>query len=223
MKPKTLFPGLPAALAAAALMMAVSACNPENFVLSPEYNYSIVTGTGADSLTVKAASELKDYFYRITGKPLPITETAEPETKIIFIGKAGLGDSLLKTEITRLSRDGFIISSSPDTLVLAGSNGTADLYAVYTLLEEYAGCMKFTETEELIPGAEKISVPVKHSVYEPAFSFRVAHFPDRQNPGLYHMEQAEHLQRLGNVCSYVPAAHASVTVFQRTPGVLFPG
>lgn len=121
---KTLFPGLPAALAAALLIMAVSACNRESFVLSPEYNYSIVTGTGADSLTVKAASELKEYYSRITGKPLPVTVTAEPGTKIIFIGKSGLGESPLKTEITSLSSDGFIISSSPDTLILAGNNGT---------------------------------------------------------------------------------------------------
>ncbi|MHC1730833.1 MAG: DUF4838 domain-containing protein [Bacteroidales bacterium] len=183
MKPKTLFPGVNAALAAAVLIMAVSACTRDNFVLSPEFNYSIVTGTGADSLSQKAASELKDYFFRITGKPLPVTETAGAGTKIIFIGNAGLGDSSLKTEITSLSSDGFVISSSPDTLVLAGNNGTADLYAVYTLLEEHAGCMKFTDTEEFVPEAEKVKVPVKHTVYEPAFSFRVAHFPDRQKPG----------------------------------------
>jgi len=183
MKPKSKFPGLNAVLAAAVLITAFSACTRDNFVLSPGDNYSIVTGTGADSLTLKAASELKDYFFRITGKPLRVTETAGEGKKIIFIGKSGLNESALKSEIASLNRDGFVISSSPDTLVLAGNNGTADLYAVYTLLEEHAGCMRFTETEDLIPEAEKIEVPVKHTVYEPAFSFRVAHFPDRLKPG----------------------------------------
>ena len=125
MNPKTKFPGLNIALAAAVLIMAVSACTRDNFVLSPEYNYSIITGTGADSLTQKAASELKDYFFRITGKPLPVTETAGAGTKIIFIGKSGLDESSLKTEITGLSRDGFVISASPDTLVLAGNGRLA--------------------------------------------------------------------------------------------------
>jgi len=183
MKPKTMLRGLNAAIIAAVLMMAESACTGDNFVLGPDFSYSIVTGTGADSLTQKAASELKDYFFRITGKPLPVTETAGAGTKIIFIGKSGLDESSLKTEITGLSRDGFVISASPDTLVLAGNNGTADLFAVYTLLEEHAGCMKFTDTEEFVPEAEKVKVPVRHTVCEPAFSFRVAHFPDRQKPG----------------------------------------
>jgi len=183
MKPEPFFRQLPAALAAAMVAMIVSSCQPGSFIISPDYSYSIVTGHGADSLTLKAASELKHYFLRITGKPLTVSDQAEPGTKIIFVGKAGLEECPVNRDIRTLSRDGFIISSSPDTLVLAGNNGNADLDAVYTLLEEHAGCMRFTETEDYVHAAGRITVPVRHAIYEPAFSFRVAHFPDREKPG----------------------------------------
>ena len=169
--------------AVALVMLMASSCQPESFVISPEYNYSIIPGTAADSLTLKAASELDRYFFRITEKTLPLYSDTKPGNKIIFIGKAGLRDSALLMEISTLSRDGFIISSARDTLVLAGNNGNADLRAVYTLLEEHAGCMRFTEKEDYVPAAKKIRVPVKQKIYEPAFSFRVAHFPDREKPG----------------------------------------
>jgi len=183
MKQKTVFLNILMALAPIIFVLMFSSCQRANFIISPKYRYSIVTGTGADSLTLIAASELEQIFLRITGKPLPAGDATEPGTKIIFIGKAGLKDSKLIAEINKLSRDGFIVSSGPDTLVLAGNNGKADLYAVYTLLEEYAGCMRFTEAEDYVPASKKITVPIKYKIYEPAFSFRVAHFPDREKPG----------------------------------------
>ncbi len=197
MKPNPLFRNLTLAAAVAMVLMTATSCKHESFVLSPEFSYCIITGPGADSLTLKAAAELEDYFARITGKPLQIRAQPEQGTKIIIIGLGGLTaenggppsgtgnqpESSFATEISRLGRDGFIISSGPDTLVLAGNNGHADLHAVYAMLEEHAGCMRFTETEELVPAADKITVPSKHKVYEPAFSFRVAHFPDREKPG----------------------------------------
>ena len=174
---------LPLALAVATFVLIVSACKPEGFILSPKYSYSIITGTGADSLTLKAASELDKYFLRITGKTLPLYDVTKPDNKIIFIGKSGLAENNLIRKIDALSRDGFIISSVKDTLVLAGNNGNADLHAVYTMLEEHAGFLRFTETEDYVPLAPGIGVPVKHKIYEPAFSFRLAHFPDREKPG----------------------------------------
>ncbi len=183
MKRLTLPFNFPLTLAAAVLVLLFASCRRESFILSPKYSYSIITGTGADSLTLKAASELDKYFLRITGKTLPLHDASKPGNKIIFIGKSGLAENTLTREINALSRDGFIISSVKDTLVLAGNNGNADLYAVYTMLEEHAGCMRFTEKEDYVPPATGISVPVNHKVYEPAFSFRVAHFPDREKPG----------------------------------------
>lgn len=190
MKPNLSLRNLTAAVAATVIVMTATSCRQETFVLRPEQSYCIITGPDADSLTLKAAAELKDYFLRITGEPMPVSELPGAGTKIIYIGKGGLvsvtggqPENNLIMEISRLSRDGFIISSRPDTLVVAGNNGNADLHAVYTLLEEHAGCMRFTETEELVPAAQKITVPAMHKVYEPAFSFRVAHFPDREKPG----------------------------------------
>ncbi|MBE0667691.1 MAG: DUF4838 domain-containing protein, partial [Bacteroidales bacterium] len=161
----------------------ISCAENDHFILSGTASYSVVTGNDPDSLTLKAAGELEKYFIRITGKPLPVKVPSGEGNKVIFIGRDGIHDSTMLSELRELSRDGFIISATSDTLFIAGNNGKADLYAVYTLLEKYAGCMRFTEEEEYVPGADEIIIAAQHQKYEPAFSFRLAHFPDREKPG----------------------------------------
>lgn len=165
------------------LLLLASCSGGEQFDLAPSGRYLVITGDDADSLTLKAVSELEKYFHLITSEKLKTASPDETNDGVIFIGMKGISDPVLLEETGRLSRDGFIVSADKDRLVLAGNNGRADLFAVYALLEEYAGCMKFTASEEHVPRADRIRVPAGHKIYEPAFSFRVAHFPDREDQG----------------------------------------
>ncbi|MCU0377223.1 MAG: DUF4838 domain-containing protein [Bacteroidales bacterium] len=164
------------------LLLILTSCSRDRyFEIRPSGRYAIVTGDDADSLTLLAAAELEKYIKMITSLDLNTTGSRGTGIKTIIIGRKGITDTALLEETGRLSRDGFIISATGTSLLLAGNNGAADLNAVYTLLEEHAGCIWFTGTEELVPRAKKISIPYGKKSYEPAFSFRVAHFPDRDN------------------------------------------
>ncbi len=161
--------------------IAVSCTGGKKFILEPGQKYLLVAGEEPDSLTLKAVSELERYFTLITSEPLPKAGNDDKKSRTVYIGRAGLTDSTILNAINGLSRDGFMIISDGDRLILSGNNGHSDLYAVYAFLEEFAGCVRFTSSEEYTPRARKIEIPPVHKVYEPAFSFRVAHFPDRNS------------------------------------------
>jgi hypothetical protein len=163
------------------VVIAVSCAGGRKFMFEPGRKYLIIAGEDADSLTLKAVSELEKYFFLITSEPLLTARDDEDKYRTVYVGRSGIADSAIRKEVDGLSKDGFIIISDGNTLILSGSNGQSDLYAVYALLEEFAGCMRFTSDEEYIPRARKIEIPRVHKVCEPAFPFRVAHFPDRNN------------------------------------------
>ena len=156
------------------------------FEIKRSESYAIVTGNNDDSLTMKAAAELEKYIELITSEDLITTGGSGQGGRTIFIGRESITDTALLAETVSLSRDGFIISAGSGSLLLAGNNGAADLHAVYTFLEEHAGCIWFTGSEQHVPRSKKISIPAGKKIYEPAFSFRVAHFPDRDNAQFVH-------------------------------------
>jgi hypothetical protein len=164
------------------LFLILTSCSGDRyFEIKPSAGYVIVTGDNADSLTILAAAELEKYIKLITSGDLITTGSSGHGSKTIFIGQKSITDTALIAETGRLSRDGFIIRASGESLFLSGNNGVADLHAVYTLLEEHAGVIWFTGSEQHVPREKKISIPSGKKIYEPAFSFRVAHFPDRDN------------------------------------------
>ena len=159
----------------------VSCTGGKKFILQPGHKYHIVAGEEPDSLTLKAVSELEKYFYLVTSEPLLKAGDDAKKNGTIFIGRSGITDSTILKEVNGLSKDGFLVVSDGNKLILAGNNGQSDLYAVYAFLEEFAGCLRFTSDEEYIPQARRIEIPPVHRVSEPAFSFRVAHFPGRNS------------------------------------------
>ncbi len=166
----------------AVLTTVMSCSGRKDFVIEPGSCYLVVTGDEADSLTLRAAGELERYLSLILSGPLRKAGQGERNCCTVSIGLNAVTDSTILGEIDSLSHDGFVIDAGSNSLVIAGNNGAADLGAVYAFLEEFAGCMRFTSTEEYIPSLRKIKVPRMHRVYEPAFRFRVTHFPDRYSP-----------------------------------------
>jgi hypothetical protein len=150
--------------------------------LNNKPEFSILTGTNPDSLTYAAAVKLKTFLGRITSVNFSIDTVATENVKYICVGRKAIKESPELERIKTLGREGFIISTGSGRIILAGKNGTADLNAVYTFLEEYLGCIRFTGSEEYIPVNSSIAVPASDRIYEPAFSFRHPHFMDRQNP-----------------------------------------
>jgi len=142
----------------------------------------IVIQPQADSLTVKAGVILQNYLYRISGSQLAIKSEKSKGLHHIFIGRQFLPNEEQNKLDTGTLDDAFMLYSLEKDFYLAGKKPTGDIYAVYSLLEDYLDCMKFTPDEEMIPEKSEISLPEVCRVYNPAFPFRVPHFSGRNNP-----------------------------------------
>ena len=141
----------------------------------------IIIPANADSLTLKSAGVLQHYLREMTGVKVEVGKKKSKTDYHIFIGKEFLKGKNKKLFSEDLQEDAFVILGNKKELFLAGKNLQGNLYAVYTLLEEYLGFMKFTIEEECIPKQDIVILPTVRKVYNPAFPFRVPHFPGRWN------------------------------------------
>ena len=179
------------------LLSCVSKPETVTIVNNAKSDYQILVAADADSLTQKAASELQAYFERISGAKLLISSEKEKGKKYIKIGKESISGSPLLTKLEGLKRDGFIISATTKEIILAGMNSRGNLYAVYTLLEEHLGCMRFPYGEELVPSSATIEIPAFEKVYNPSFSFRHVLMHDKKDSKLIDWYRIENLNEWG--------------------------
>lgn len=112
-----------------------------NYIVVPDHSGQVVQF---------AASELKTYLKKITGKELQILE--ESDTK----GKKGIIQLHIEKNKS-LKWDGFTIEITRKQIRLLSGESRGLLYAVYCLLEE-AGCSFFYpgEQEEIVPLKDEI-------------------------------------------------------------------
>ena len=160
-------------------------------------SYHILLSENADSLTNKAATELQHYLYKISGHKLKIVNNADSGSDFVKIGKELIPENSIASKLVGLKRDGFLIETSRNDLILAGMNSRATLYAVYTFLEEYLGCMKFPYGEEYVPKSKDIAFPNIHKIYNPSFSYRHIHFHDKEDYKLTDWYRIENLDEWG--------------------------
>nr|WP_319397594.1 DUF4838 domain-containing protein [uncultured Carboxylicivirga sp.] len=139
-------------------------------------DYVIVVADDADSLTNKAAIQLQEFLYKVSGVKLAIDTHKQDDCGNIFIGNEWITSSILGLDT--LKEDGFVIRIKNDSIVLSGNSGKANLYAVNTFLEEYVGCNMLTPTEYFIPQKETIAIKEGLKAFEPDFSLRKLCFDD---------------------------------------------
>lgn len=162
------------------IVIAFSAVNAQSVLIANgTARADIVISSNADSVTQKAATMLSLYLERMTGTPLEVTNRKGKNEFRVFIGKEFLKGKDKKILSEDLHEDAFFIHGNEKEMYLAGKNSQGDLYAVFTLLEEYLGCMNYTVEEEFVPKKNLIISPLVRKVYNPAFPFRVPHFPGR--------------------------------------------
>ena len=134
--------------------------------------FSIIVDSKADSLTHKAALEIQKYIYKVSKATLPVVHQLKNKEKYILIGKKFIKDSSLLNKISKLKKDGFIIRSGDNSIIIAGNNPKANLYGVYTFLEDFIGCTMLSLNEYYIPDNPDLFVPKIDKTYEPAFELR---------------------------------------------------
>jgi len=139
---------------------------------------TIVLASNASANDRKAAAELRRYIRAVSGATLPIGSVPKSGA-MIWIGSTGHAEGCPRElDWAGLEDDGFNIKADGRNLIIAGGREKGSLYGVYTFLESYLGCRKFSPTVEVIPRAKTISVPRMDDTQVPRFKFRDAHFID---------------------------------------------
>lgn len=149
----------------------------------------IIIDSGCLASERKAAEELSKHLHKITGADYPVISDsrnfASKESKI-YVGRGKQVDLLMdRFDWGSLGRDGIVIWTVGDDLILAGGRPRGALYAVYTFLEDELGCRWWTSTVSSIPKKKNIAINKQDHVYIPKMFYRESHYKqsyDIQNP-----------------------------------------
>jgi Domain of unknown function (DUF4838)/Glycosyl hydrolase family 67 N-terminus/F5/8 type C domain len=139
--------------------------------------YHIVIPAEADSVELHAASELQSYFNQISGALLPIDREPATFAREILIGRTEQTRQILsQNTLDSLDPDGYLLRTDGDKLVICGGTRKGTLYGVYSLLEDYLGCRKYSATVTVVPSSRNIVLPQMHVLYNPFFRWREVHY-----------------------------------------------
>jgi hypothetical protein len=156
------------------------ASTPLKFVENGRSAYRIVLDPQATDSDRRAAEELQKYVERVAGARLSVVEATivkgGPAVWVLSAGHAGSFRSAI--DWNRLEDDGFTIKTDGDRLIIAGGKRKGSLYGVYTFLETYLGCRKYSPTVEFTPKQRTIVLPTFENTQVPPITFRDGFFYD---------------------------------------------
>ena len=138
--------------------------------------YHIVTETLPHEAELYAASVLYQYLYKATHAIIPFfsdIERCPRRTPEFHIGSNVRGE---KTDVSRLSDDGFIIRTKGEDIVIAGKTPRGTVYGVYYFLEKYIGFKCFTKDTETFDSVKTLIVEDLDITENPAFEYREIYF-----------------------------------------------
>jgi hypothetical protein len=157
------------------LVSSSAAADGLNIVQDGKSRFVICVPKDSPAGAVSSAETLRDYLKRMSGAELPIVQGAPPASNCILFEIRGRS---LDHTAKSLSDDGFRIHSGDQRLTLTSDNILGLRNAVYTLLETYLGCRKYSPTVEVVPHRSTISLPEIDDTQIPALSYRLQDFRD---------------------------------------------
>ena len=136
--------------------------------------YRIVIPRDATPSQEYAADELQRFIKEMSGARLPVvTDGEKPAGREILLGNnsrlPGLGISV---DWARLGKEGCLLRTAGNNLVIAGSPERGTLYGVYALLEDHWGCRWYTSDASLVPRREKLILPGLDETIVPRLEYR---------------------------------------------------
>lgn len=131
---------------------------------------------------IHSAKVLQDYVQRISGAALPIAWDNTPQQDgEVLIGNVNRPE-LKDVPKEKLGKDGLFIKNSSSTLVITGGTDKGILYGVYTFLERYLGCRKYSSAVTFVPKKKTIVLRSINDIELPAFSYRETFYRDAVDP-----------------------------------------
>lgn len=138
----------------------------------------IIIPVKATAMEIKASGVLQAYLFKISGAKVKIrTDKGRAKSGDILIGRVKrpeVGDIAMD----KLEKDGFILQTAGNQLVIAGGTEKGVLYGVYTFLEDYLGCRKYSSESTLVPMHKTIVLNSINDLQVPVFTFREVYYRD---------------------------------------------
>ncbi len=173
-----------ATLSLIVICLLLAGCSDQEFfiVKNNKGKSRIVIPSDPTNVERKAATVLQDYIQQISGAKLNIVNDNKREkNNEILIGKVNrtLLDSI---DFSKLGEDGFVIMTKQKQLVIAGGTEKGTLYGVYSFLEKYLNCRKYSSKVTIVPEQETIILGDINDLLVPAYKFREVYYSDVYDP-----------------------------------------
>jgi len=126
-----------------------------------------------------AAAELQRMVEEASGARLPIVEEAKAgKGPAIWVGDTRRARTLFAGARAPSPEDGVAIRTAGRDVVLAGGNERGVLYAVYALLERFAGVRFLARDATIVPKRDPFTLPRIDFRHAPPFMYREALYAD---------------------------------------------
>ncbi|MEP7231422.1 MAG: DUF4838 domain-containing protein [Ginsengibacter sp.] len=165
-------------------LFAIQSVQAQQFTLVKNGNSKsrIIIPGKATIIEIQAAKVLQDYVQRISGAYLPIeNDNNTQKADEILIGNVNRPE-LNEVPKEKLAEDGLFIKNDDKSLVITGGTGKGILYGVYTFLEQYLGCRKYSPAVTYVPKKKTIAVGPINDMELPAFTYRENFYRDALDP-----------------------------------------
>ncbi len=143
---------------------------------------TIVVAENAGPPVRHAAEELQKFLGEVTGATFELGHAKQGDGAHLLVGPAAarLADPEFTTD--GLGDEGIVIRTVENDLILAGGDPRGTLYAVYSFLEDEAGCRWWTATASTIPHRSTLEVGALDVRHLPAFGYRDTDDADVADP-----------------------------------------
>ena len=159
------------------LLMLISAtvayANDLTIVANGHSDYLIVLAQGAIPAERFAAEELALHVKQMSGVELKIISDSDalPQHAILLGNTRYLAELAVEPDWEQLGKEGYLIRTTEDHLVIVGGRPRGTMYGVYDLLQDW-GCRWFTIDMNYIPKQSTLHVPDLDAIRRPVFEFR---------------------------------------------------
>jgi len=152
------------------------ATNSLEIVKNGHSDFSICIPSDAAPRTRTAAETLRHYLRVMSGADLPLVVNPSTSGKKIRLEVGSSADPDANTGL--YGDEGFRIKTVGDELYITAHTERGIQNAVYTFLETYLGCRKYSPKVEVIPSRPSITLALIDDTQVPAVTFRLQDLPD---------------------------------------------
>ena len=155
-------------------LLSLAGCAGMQLVTDGRGDCTIVIGDDATPTEQTAARELALHVEQMSGARLPIVNAGDfSGGRAVAVGPSPLAAKLAPgVDFNGLGKEGYLIRTAGESLVIAGGRPRGTLYGVYELLEKHLGCRWYTPDTSFTPRRRTITLDRLDVTGAPTFVHR---------------------------------------------------